>query len=201
MDRMSSALTSQPAPPRPAAPAPMRFTRADYYRMAEAGIIEADARVELLDGEIYRMSPIGSPHGAVLSMLAQLLTTELKGRAICRVQLPVILDDHSEPEPDLAIVRSRADFYRSAHPGPADVLLLVEISDSSIKLDLGRKRALYAQAGIPEYWVFDLTRGVLVTNREPAGEAYASVREHNADAKVAPRAFEDVAVDLKPLLA
>ncbi len=198
---MTSAATTEPGRVRPSTPTPLRFSREDYYRMAEAGIIGPDDRVELLDGEIYQMSPIGSPHGGVVSMLDRLFQGGVGQRAICRVQMPVILDDFSEPEPDLAVVRPRDDYYRSEHPRAGDVLLLIEVSDTSARLDLGRKRVLYAKAGVVEYWVLDLVRKVAVVNRDPRGDAYSSVTEHAAQEQIAPLAFPDIIVELKPLLA
>ncbi len=197
---MASALTSKPSRARPATPAPLRFSRADYYRMAETGIIGPEDRVELLDGEIYQMSPIGSPHSGIVGKLDRLFQSRIGARAICRVQQPLILDDRSEPEPDFVVARSRADEYCDEHPRPADVLLLVEVSDTSSRLDLGRKRALYARAGIAEYWVLDLVRRTAVVNRDPRGDVYASVQEYGAADKIAPLAFPDIEVALKPLL-
>ncbi len=182
-------------------PTRLRFSRTDYHRMAETGIIPPDARVELLDGEIIQMSPIGPGHSAVVALLDCFLQPRLGDRAICRVQSPLRLDEDSEPEPDLLLVQPRSDFYRSEHPTPANVLLLLEVADKSVSLDLGEKLRLYAHAGIPEYWVFDLTRNLLIVHRNPTGRQYASVQEHDRSASVTPQAFADLTLELSEVFA
>ena len=122
-------------------------------------------------------------------------------RAICRVQSPLALGDRSEPEPDLVLVRPRPDYYRSGHPGPEDVLLLIEVSDTSADLDLGDKLRLYAASGIVEYWVIDLNRGVLIGHRDPHGDQYGSVREYDRTASVGPSALPDLTLDLGDFLS
>ena len=169
-----------------------RFSRDDYYRMAEAGILTADARVELLDGEIVDMSPIGPRHSGILAMLTRFFVEQVGDRAICRVQSPLHLDEHSEPEPDLLLVLPRDDFYASAHPSPRDVVLLVELAESSIEKDRGQKLRLYAEAGIREYWLFDLNRRVLIAHRQPKDGEYASLQQYESDTRVAPEALPDV---------
>ncbi len=112
-----------------------RFNVADYHRMGEAGILNEDDRVELIDGEIIEMTPIGSPHGGRVKQLNYLLTRAVGEEAIIAAQDPVILGDRSEPEPDLALLRPRADFYKESHPQPDDVLLLIEVADTSLEKD------------------------------------------------------------------
>ena len=171
---------------------PHRFTRDDYYRMAEAGVFEPDARVELLDGEIVEMSPIGPLHSGVLAILTRFFIEQIGDRAICRVQSPLHLDKRSEPEPDLLLVQPRDDSYASAHPTPRDVLLLIELAESSIEKDRGEKLRLYARAGISEYWIIDLNRRVLIVHRRPTDSEYASLQQYDGDARVAPEALADV---------
>ncbi len=171
---------------------PHRFTRDEYYRIAEAGILTADARVELLDGEIVEMSPIGPRHSGVLAMLTRFFVEQVGDRAICRVQSPLHLDEHSEPEPDLLLSHPRDDFYSSAHPTPRDVFLLVELAESSIEKDRGEKLRLYAEAGIREYWIIDLNRRVLIVHRQPKDGEYASVQQYEGDTAVAPEALSGV---------
>ena len=183
------------------APSRFRFTRTEYHRLAETGIIGPDARVELLDGEVFEMSPIGPQHGAIVDRLASFFTSHIAGRAICRVQGPVALDESSEPEPDLAILEHRGDYYASGHPCPRDVLLVVEVGDTSIDHDLGAKLRLYAGAGIREYWVIDLNRGVLIVHRDPRGDQYGSVREYDRTASVGPSALADLVLDLGDFLS
>jgi Uma2 family endonuclease len=133
-----------------AAPAPVArhlFTVDEYHRMGEAGIFGEDDRVELIEGEIIEMSPIGSPHAARVKRLTQLLVRRLGTRAIVQVQDPVVLSQLSEPQPDLAVVKARADFYAAGHPQPTDILLVVEVADTSRVFDRNVKAPLYAPCG------------------------------------------------------
>ena len=148
------------------------FTVHEYYRMAEAGIFGEDDRVELLSGEIVEMTPIGSRHAAAVSRLIHVFTARLSGTAILRVQDPLRLDNYSEPQPDLAIVRLRQDFYRDAHPDAADVLLLIDVADTSGDIDRTVKIPLYARSGIAEVWVVDLNAGHVEVYRGPEGDRY-----------------------------
>jgi len=153
-----------------AAPAPVvrhLFTVDEYHRMGEAGIFGEDDRVELIEGEIIEMSPIGSPHAARVKRLTQLLVRRLGRRAIVQVQDPVVLSQLSEPQPDLAVVKARADFYAARHPQPPDVLLIVEVADSSRVFDRNVKAPLYARAGVPELWVVDVIDAVVDVYRKP----------------------------------
>lgn len=136
-----------------------RFDVAEYHRMAETGILSEGDRVELVDGEVVEMSPIGSAHQAVVDRLNRLLTSFAGQDYIVRPQGPVRLDEHNEPQPDLALLRFREDFYERKHPGPGDALLLIEISESSLAYDRSVKLPLYAGSGIPEVWVVDLAAG------------------------------------------
>ena len=129
------------------------FTVADFHRMGEAGILGEDERLELIEGEIVEMTPIGSPHGGRIKRLNRLLTRAVGEQAIVAVQDPVVLGEHSEPEPDLALLRPRADFYTDSHPQASDVLLLIEVADSSFQTDRDIKVPLYARHGIPEVWI------------------------------------------------
>jgi Uma2 family endonuclease len=168
---------------RPASIRHYRFTVEDYFRMGEVGILDEDDRVELLEGEIVEMCPIGYVHASVVSRLNALFTPAATGRAIVRVQDPAILSDFSAPQPDIAVVAYREDFYGTGHPHPDDVLLIIEVADSSIRTDLGWKARLYATAGVREYWVVDLSRRRIVTHAKPEGERYTSIaRRSGADA-------------------
>src|SRR5208282_1431106 len=133
-----------------------RFSVKEYYRMAETGVLRPDARVELLDGEIIDMSPIGPFHGGVTNFLITFFADVARGRWITTAQNPVRLGDLSEPQPDLMLLRPTPDFYRSRHAQPEDVFLLVEISDSSLERDQEEKLPVYARAGIAEVWIVDL---------------------------------------------
>lgn len=181
-------------------PSRVRFSRTDYHRMGETGILPRRPRVELLDGEIIQMSPIGPQHGCVVDRLNDFFTAHVRGRAICRVQGAIALDAFSEPEPDLALLKPRPDFYAREHPSAADVLLVIEVSDSSIEQDLGTKLHLYARSGIPEYWTFHLTRDLLIIHRAPAGDGYSDVKECPRAAEVNPLAFPDVPLHVGDVL-
>lgn len=149
-----------------------RLTVRDYYTMAEAGILKVDDRVELIEGELLDRTPIGSRHAAAVDRLNHLLLPRLSNRAIIRVQQPVRLSDQCEPEPDIAVVAFRADFYESAHPTPADIYLLIEVADCSLVYDRDLKLPLYARCGIPEVWLLDIESNVLRIFRSPVGDTY-----------------------------
>ena len=132
------------------------FNVEEYYKMAETGILEENARVELINGEIITMSPINSQHSGIINFLNRALITTLGNQAIVSIQNPLRLNEYSEPEPDLLISKFREDAYRNAHPTPPDVLFLIEVSDSSLDFDRKVKTAIYAKSGIPEYWIINI---------------------------------------------
>jgi len=144
----------------------------EYYRMAEVGLLAPDARVELIEGEIIDMPPIGTDHAGIVSLLNHLLVRALDTRAVVQPQAGVRLDLRSEPQPDLAVLAPRADFYRHKHPAPADALLLIEVSDSTLRYDLDVKVPLYARHGIAEVWIVDLQHEQLHSFRMPQGGQY-----------------------------
>ena len=150
-----------------AAPARRLISVDAFHRMGETGILGPADRVELIDGEIIDMSPIGALHAAIVDLLARHFARSAGETAFIRCQNPLRLDDVSEPEPDIAILRPRADFYTTGHPGPADVLLVIEVADTSLAYDLGVKVPLYARHGIPEVWVIDASTRRTQVFREP----------------------------------
>jgi len=150
-----------------------RLTVDDYRRMGALGILGPELRTELIDGEIMEMPPIGHPHAGTVKFIANRLKEAVGAAAIVAVQDPVWLDDHSEPLPDIAVLCPRADYYRTGHPGPADVLLLIEVADSSLHYDREVKLPRYARAGIPEVWLVDLGGRRLTVHRRPAPHGYA----------------------------
>jgi Uma2 family endonuclease len=151
-----------------------QFTVADFARMVEAGIFTEDDRVELIDGEVRVMSPIGPRHAAIVKRLNALLTRQVADRAIVSVQDPIQLTDYSEPQPDLAVLRAREDFYAQAHPMPADVLLVVEVAETSLEYDREEKLPRYAQVLIPEVWLIDVERETVTQYTQPDGTRYCS---------------------------
>lgn len=168
-----------------------------YYQMAEAGIIGRGDRIELIDGEIIDMAPIGQGHSSIVDMLNRALVMACGDKAIVSVQNPVRLDRFNEPQPDFAVLRARADFYGTGErAGPADVLLLVEVADSSLRYDRAIKLPLYAAAGIPEYWIVDLRRRVVDVHRSPSASAYADVSAHRPGETLALAAAPGVSVPL-----
>lgn len=176
------------------------FTVDEYERMAEAGILHEDERVELIEGEIVRMAAIGALHAVCVTDLQNWFVPRLLGRAIVRVQNPVRLLPRSEPEPDILIVRPRADNYRKSHPGPADVQLLIEVAQSSLGYDRERKLPLYAAAGIPEVWIADLDGERMLVHREPQRRRYASVVTIERGGSLTPAAFPDLTLTLDDAL-
>jgi Uma2 family endonuclease len=145
----------------------------EYYKMAEVGILKADDRIELINGEIYQMSPIGSRHAAIVDHLAMRLNEAFKHNAIVRVQNPLRIDDNNEPEPDITIIKHRPDFYAAAHPVPNEVLAVVEVAGSSLRFDKEIKTPLYASCGIPEYWIIDMDGNQLEVFSDPKSGNYS----------------------------
>ena len=169
-----------------------RFSVADYYRMAEVGILREDQRVELIEGEVVEMPPIGSRHASVVDRITEVFSGAISlERRVIRVQNPVRLGDDSEPVPDVLLLKRREDYYAGAHPRPGDVLLLVEVSDTTLAYDRGVKLPLYARAGIPEVWVVDLKARTVEVNRQPTGSGYVEHRVVAADGELSPLAFPD----------
>ncbi|MEG3922852.1 Uma2 family endonuclease [Microcoleus sp. POL10_C6] len=144
-----------------------RFSIAEYHRLGELGFFAPDERVELIRGEIIIMAAKGRLHSVCNSLLLEELVILLARRARLRVQEPIILSDDSEPEPDVVIARNRADRYLSSHPQPADILLVIEVSDSTLKYDRTTKLSLYAETGISNYWIFNLVDNQLEMHSEP----------------------------------
>lgn len=148
------------------------ITAAEYHQMAAAGILAADEQVELLAGHIIQKMPKGPAHRAFCKRLEKLLERALGEEILVRLQDPIQLDPLSEPEPDIAIVQPRDDFYETAHPKPDEVYWLIEIADTTIKRDLGLKADLYAAAGINDYWVLNIATRQLHVFREPQTDGY-----------------------------
>jgi Uma2 family endonuclease len=152
-----------------------RLTLDDYHRLGAAGILGEDDRVELLEGQLVDMSPIGPRHALAVDALTELLVTAVSGRAGVRVQNPIVLDSGTEPQPDIVLVRRPWRGYPASHPGPEDIILVIEVADSSRDMDLGAKRELYARAGIREFWIVDLISDGVLVCRNPGGDRYQSV--------------------------
>jgi Uma2 family endonuclease len=152
------------------------FTASEYNRMAEAGILTEEDRVELIEGEIVEMSPIGSRHAACVNRLNMLLSSQSGQIFIISVQNPIVVDDYSEPEPDVAVLRARDDYYAQELPTASDVLLVVEVADTSIEIDQSVKIPLYARAGVPVTILVDLPKELIEVHSEPSNGQYQSVQ-------------------------
>jgi Uma2 family endonuclease len=165
------------------------FSTDEFHRMVGAGILSEDDRVELIEGEIVRMSPIGSRHAACVDRLTALFTRRLGTRAIVRVQSPVVLGRRSEPQPDLTLLKPRRDFYADKHPDASDVLLMIEVIESSGEYDRDTKVPLYARAGIPEVWLIDLPAAAIEICRQPTLRSYRDRTRVAGSQRVSPAAF------------
>jgi Uma2 family endonuclease len=174
-------------PPRLEGP----FTVAGYHRLAELGILHEDDRVELLNGQVVVMSPIGPRHAGCVKMLNRLLLG---------VQDPLILSERAEPEPDLAVLAPRPDGYRRAHPRPEEVFLVIEVADSSLDRDHVRKIPLYAAAGIPEVWVVDLEGDVITLHRTPSPNGYGEITAASRGETISPHLLPHVSLAVDEIL-
>lgn len=177
-----------------------RFTIEEYYQMAQAGILAGDERVELLDGEIVEMAPISSRHAACVDRLNRLFSRLVGERALVRVQNPIRLGQHTEPQPDVALVRPRPDFYAQAHPRPEDILLVIEVAETSLDVDRGIKGPLYAGAGIPEMWLVALSQEYIEVNREPTPQGYRDVRRFQRGQQLRPVMIPEQALSVDDIL-
>lgn len=150
-------------------------TAQEYLRMGKTGVFAPDARLELIEGEIFEMAPIDPPHAGAVITLTRLLVLRAGEEAAVSVQLPVIASELSVPQPDCALLRPRRDDYSNAHPGRGDILLAIEVADTTLRTDLRIKAPLYALAGIPEYWVVDVNKKHVHVFRDPAPKGYRTV--------------------------
>ena len=176
------------------------FTVDEYHRMGEAGILTPEDRVELIEGEILQMSPIGNRHAACVNRANKLLITRLQDRGLVSIQNPVRLDIYSEPQPDVLVLKPRDDFYASTGHTAADVLLMIEVSDTTLRYDTLKKVPLYAAAGVSEVWVEDLKKDVILVYREPSGKNFQTTFQCKRGETIASVAFPDVVFAVNDLL-
>ena len=176
------------------APKRRRVTVQEYYSLGEAGLLRPDERTELIRGEIYLMPPISPRHAEGGSRVQRSFHGRVGDRAAIRGRNPTHLPDDTEPEPDVVLARPRADSYATAHPRPEDVLLVVEVSDTTLRYDREVKLRLYAAAGIPEVWLMDLPGDRIEVHRDPSPEGYRSITLVPHDGAVTPLAFPDVRI-------
>ena len=178
-----------------------RFTLEEYQRLGETGIIQEDERVELVEGEIVEMSPIGRPHASVVARINQLFGTRFAGRAIAWVQGPLALPRQvSQFQPDLALLKPRADFYREKDVGPEDALLVVEVMDSSIAYDRRVKLPIYARGGVPEVWLVNVNRNSVEVWRDPTPDGFRERRLVDRSGTIAAIAFPDLRLAVQDLV-
>ena len=176
------------------------LTVAEYHRMGEVGILTRDDRVELIEGQLVAMSPIGSAHAGTSNALTRRLVLAVGDRGIVAVGNPVQLDDLSEPQPDFAVLKAREDDYRRATPRPDEVLLIIEVADSSLAYDRNVKRSLYARHGIPEFWIVNLVAGEVEVCRSAEGDQYAAVSRIGREGVLEPLLLPGVVIPLAALL-
>ncbi len=176
------------------------FSAEDYQLLGRVGILHEDDRVELIEGEVVLMSPIGSKHAACVSILSYLFIDRVEGRAIASTQNPIRLGDDSEPQPDIALLRPRDDFYAEAHPTPDDILLLVEVADSSLERDRKKSMDLYAKHGIPEVWIENLSDDCVERFRNPTESGYSDVRIFSRGERISPALLPGVELEVDGML-
>lgn len=195
MDQMPSATL-----PLPAGTGRRRFTVAEYYRLAEAGIIGPMERVELIEGDIRTMAAVGDQHVSTVIALTDELKEALGRLAHVSIQNPIWLPNETEPEPDVTVLARRPDRYAGGKPRPGDVLLLVEVADSSLDYDRGEKRDLYARSGIAEYWVVNLVADEVEVCRGPTPDGYTSVVPVGLNGLLGIAAFPGTSIPVRDIL-
>lgn len=180
---------------------PHRFTVDEYYRMAEAGILDEDDRVELIDGQILVMEPISSEHGGHTRVLTHLFMPLVGDRAIISIQSPIQIDRFNHPQPDVVLCRPRDDFYKRSHPAPSDILLLIEVAWTSAARDRRLKIPLYGRAGILEFWLIDIPNRTLEVYTSPSDDGYDRVARLRAGETVRPVAFGDLEIRIEDVVS
>lgn len=178
-----------------------RLTIDEFHKMGEANILPSEARVELIDGELIDMVPIGPDHAGTVNQLGRLLTFAVGEKALISIQNPVVLDDHHEPQPDIAVLKLRDDFYKRSHPRPEHILLLVEVADSSTRQDRNSKIPMYARAGIPGVWLVDILQNVIEIYRDPGPKGYQTLLRPADLGKIALKQFPNIQVDLSRIFS
>jgi len=168
--------------------------------MGKAGVFSEDDRVELIEGEILKMSPIGSRHAASVKRLNRQLNRLLGDRAIVSIQDPILVNDFSEPEPDVAILRRRDDFYAQSHPSATDALLIIEIADTSVEFDHDIKLPAYARSAVPEVWIVNLPAETVAVHVDLANGVYRSVSTYRRGDSITPLHFPDLSIEVVSIL-
>ena len=177
-----------------------RFTVEDYYRMAEAGILTPQDRVELIEGEIIEMSPIGDRHAMAVNRATMIFARGLGDKAVVSVRNAVRINRYNEPQPDVVLIRPREGFYGARHPRPEDVVLMIEVSDTTLHFDRNVKVPIYARNGIIEVWIVDLNNDSIHVYREPKEATYTLVETRTKGESISPRQFPDFLISVTDLL-
>jgi len=177
-----------------------KFTADEYEQLGRVGIFTEDDRVELIEGEIIEMSPIGRRHMACVDRATDVFTSCLKGKALISVQNPLRLNNYNEPQPDIVVLKPRADYYASKSHTPEDTFLVLEVSDTSLGYDINVKLPIYAAAGIAEVWIENLREDLLLVCRDPAGRGYSAQLTLRRGDSISPVAFPIVVLKLEDLL-
>lgn len=198
---MAFAVTQRPAPPPVETRQRYAFTVADYHQLIASGHFKRTDRIELIHGELTIMPPIGPEHSFHTTRITNTLPVKLPAGVLLRMNEPITIANHSEPQPDAAIVRARADGYRSAHPGPKDVLLIIEVADTSATFDTQVKAKLYSKAGIPEYWVIDVQEGCLRVFTQPSARGYKHLQVLDRGDTVKSAAVSGLTLKVKDLMS
>ena len=173
-----------------------KITATEFFQMGKFGILKDDARIELLDGDLIEMSPISPEHSFAVSGLHSYFAQKLAGKAYITSQNPIVVNEVNVPQPDVVIAKWSKD-YATRHPGPADIGLIIEVASTSLAYDRGAKRSLYAQHGIPEYWILNLNDDTVERYSSPSDGQYTQFEKLDTASSLSPLAFPDVAIDLK----
>ena len=187
-------------PIMPAQVARRLFTVEEYHRMGEGGILAVNEHLELIEGEILKRSPITSRHAACVMRSNATFSNVLGDFAIISVHNPVVLNEFSEPEPDLAILKRRDDFYSQFHPGPADIFLVIEIAETSVAYEREVKLPVYASSGVQEVWLADIPAETVTAHTEPANGVYRAVRSYQRGDSITPVHFPDLSIEVVSIL-
>jgi Uma2 family endonuclease len=176
------------------------FTVDEYYRMGEVGIFSEDARLELIEGEIIEMSPVGNRHIGCVNRATARFAARLATQAVVSVQNPILLSRYTEPQPDIVLARPREDYYGGRRISPADIFLVLEVSDTTLRYDRNRKRPLYAKSGVPEVWIENLQSDVIFVYRKPGPSGYAKALTFRRGESLSLAAFPDITFTVDELL-
>jgi len=177
-----------------------RFTIEEYHRLTQTGILHEDDNVELIEGRIVDMTPIGTKHASCVTRLNEIFSERLQRSVIISVQNPIYINEYSEPEPDIAILKRRSDFYSERLPCPDDILLIIEVADTSIEYDKVIKIPLYAKAKVQEVWIINLLDNAIEVYRSPSSEGYRIVTKIDHTLTVSPQSFPDVNITSAQIL-